>query len=116
MCRDRLAANLFVALVGPPAGGKGGSESVGRDAIVFTGHGAATDLPELPVGSAEGIARTFDINSASPTDRAIFTAAEVDTLAALFQRQASTLEGELRKVWMGERLGSPTRKSTPAPT
>ena len=33
------------------------------------------------------------------------TAAEVDTLAALHRRQASTLLPELRKAWMGDALG-----------
>lgn len=99
----RSSLNLFVALVGPSAGGKGGSEAAARDAIVFTN--TEIDLPDLPVGSGEGIARTFQETGAESVHTALFTAPEVDTLGALFGRQASTIEAELRKVWFGEDLG-----------
>lgn len=98
----RTSLNLFCALVGPSGVGKGGSESAGRDAINFIGT-TITNLPELPLGSGEGIARTFTADS--DTHTALFTASEIDSLAALFTRQGSTLEGELRKVWTGETLG-----------
>jgi hypothetical protein len=98
----RTSLNLFCALVGPSGVGKGGSESAGRDAITFTGN-CITDLPELPLGSGEGIARTFGADS--DTHSALFTAAEIDSLGALFSRQGATLESELRKMWTGETLG-----------
>lgn len=101
----RTSANLFCALVGPSGVGKGGSESAGRDAITYEGHSEYGDpyLTELPLGSGEGISRTFSGDGSLHT--ALFTAPEIDSLAALFARQGSTLEGELRKVWMGETLG-----------
>jgi hypothetical protein len=98
----RTSLNLFCALVGPSGVGKGGSESAGRDAITFTGT-TIEQLDELPLGSGEGIARTLGDRSEIHT--ALFTAAEIDSLAALFTRQGSTLEGELRKLWTGETLG-----------
>lgn len=101
----RTSVNLFCALVGPSGVGKGGSESAGRDAITYTNrseHGEPY-LTELPLGSGEGISRTFSGDDTLHT--ALFTAPEIDSLAALFARQGSTLEGELRKVWMGETLG-----------
>jgi hypothetical protein len=97
--------NMSAALVGPPAGGKGGSEAAARDAVTFDGDGAIDDIPEFPIGSGEGIARTFTENGAETVHTAILSTPEVDTLAALFGRQGATLEGELRKVWMGEQLG-----------
>lgn len=98
----RVSLNLFCGLVGPSGVGKGGSESAGRDAITFGGT-CITELPELPLGSGEGIARTF--NADSDIHTALFSAPEIDSLAALFARQGSTLEGELRKIWTGETLG-----------
>jgi hypothetical protein len=118
----RTSLNLFCALVGPSGVGKGGSEAAGRDAVNYARsymvgnntwheHESEYRLPELPLGSGEGIARTFsddtDIHSA------LFTASEIDSLAALFTRQGSTLEGELRKLWTGETLGfTNAQKST----
>ncbi len=98
------ALNLPVALVGPPGAGKGGSESAGQDAIKFVGF-PSSDIPVLPLGSAEGIARTFVDNAEETITRAIFSAPEVQTLEGLFRRQGSTLEAEIRKLAMGEQLG-----------
>lgn len=99
------AVNMSVALVGPSAGGKGSSEAAARDAVDFVNPMLSEDIPEFPIGSGEGIARTFADAGAETVTTAIFSVAEVDTLAALFRRQGSTLEGELRKAWMGEQLG-----------
>lgn len=104
--------NLFVGIVGPSGGGKGATESAADDCITFT----TPDVAEThPVGSGEAIAHTYmtrrknpdtgQLDVAQHTSRALFTAAEVDTLAALRARQSSTLMPELRKAWMGERLG-----------
>jgi hypothetical protein len=97
--------NTALALVGPPGSGKGASEAAARDAITFVNPKLPKGIPEFPIGSGEGIARTFADAGAETIHTAIFTAAEVDTLTALFRRQGSTLESELRKVWMGEHLG-----------
>lgn len=105
----RTSLNLFCALVGPSGVGKGGSESAGRDAVAFTGS-TIFDLQELPLGSGEGIARTFTGDDSPHT--ALFTAAEIDSIAALFTRQGSTLEGELRKMWTGETLGFTNAQKT----
>jgi hypothetical protein len=112
----RVAPNLFCALVGPSGVGKGGSEAAGRDAIEYGRFSEAErlspeaaeqllgrGLAELPLGSGEGIARTFSGDSDLHT--ALFTAPEVDSLSALFSRQGSTLEGEIRKLYMGDTLG-----------
>jgi hypothetical protein len=94
----RAAPNMFAALVGESGSGKGASEAAGRDAIRYLVEDPT--LPEFSPGSGEGIARTL---MEEPT--ALFIANEIDTLAALFARKGQTLEPELRKLYMGERLG-----------
>lgn len=114
-----MSLNMFFALVGASGSGKGASESVARDAIAFCDRrGIPATIESFPLGSGEGIARTFrsaDLDPDDPNDRtaAMFTAPEVDTLAALFGRQGATLEGELRKLYSGETIGfNNARKET----
>ncbi|MDL9944280.1 hypothetical protein QSJ19_01510 [Gordonia sp. ABSL11-1] len=106
---DVASLNMIVALTGSSAAGKGTSEAAAR---------ACTNLPlidELPIGSGEGIARTFaappkpkDEDKPAPEaiTKAIFTASEIDTVAAIGARQGSTLLPTLRQVYSGETLGS----------
>lgn len=124
----RASLNTFIALTGPSGAGKGTSEATARDAVTFCWHdGRTVDLPEFPIGSGEGIARTF---MPPPKDKegnpereqiitALFSAPEIDTAAGLFARSGSTLESELRKVFSGEQLGftnaqAHTRTQVPA--
>jgi hypothetical protein len=107
------APNLFLALVGPSGMGKGASEHAARDAIHFTGLSAIPEIPELPVGTGEGIASTFIERGAETVCTAIFTASEVDGLAALMRRQGATLESVVRQLFTGETLGfANARKDT----
>lgn len=110
----RASLNLFLAVTGPSGAGKGTSEAAARDAIRFEWHdGRPAHIPEFPIGSGEGIARTFMPPPAGKDGEpereqiiyAIFCAPEVDTAAGLFSRSGSTLESELRKVFSGEQLG-----------
>lgn len=129
----RASLNTFVVLAGPSGAGKGTSESAARDAISFRwNHGGVVELPEFPIGSGEGIARTFmpptpgkgkdGIEAAAEQiTTAMFSVPEVDTAAGLFSRSGSTLESELRKVFSGEQLGftnaqAHTRTRVPAHT
>ncbi|MCF3940917.1 hypothetical protein [Gordonia tangerina] len=94
--------NMIVAMVGPSGHGKGASESAAR---------AATNLPsivELPIGSGEGLARTFAANSEGEQEvrAAIFSASEVDSIAAISSRTGATLPAVLRQLYSGEALGS----------
>ncbi|NLG48361.1 hypothetical protein [Gordonia sp. (in: high G+C Gram-positive bacteria)] len=120
-----VSTNLFVALVGPSGGGKGAAEGAARDAVRFVDHnGRPIEIEEFPLGSGEGISRTFrpqgtDDEEANPRTRALFIAPEVDTLSALGSRQGSTLMPELRKLYMGETIGfnnanKSTRSTLPA--
>ncbi|RVW01318.1 hypothetical protein [Rhodococcus xishaensis] len=106
-----VSLNFFAALVGPSGAGKGVSMGTARDSVRIVDHnGRPIDIDEFPLGSGEGISRTYrpagtDDNEPNPRTRALFDAPEVDTLAALGARQGATLMPELRKLFIGEQLG-----------
>lgn len=104
-----MSLNMFAALVGHSGLGKNAADAVGREAVRFTYARLPSDPIELPIGTGEGIAKSFRQADTGPDDddpdTAIFTAPEIDTLAALIGRQGSTTEPELRKVYSGEQLG-----------
>jgi hypothetical protein len=101
--------NLFVGTVAPSGGGKGAAVAVAREAVDVGRY-----VEEAGIGSGEGLAHLF-ARRVKPKGQepyveriayeVLLHAAEVDTLAALHGRQASTLFPELRKAWMGEALG-----------
>ncbi|WP_210754168.1 hypothetical protein [Gordonia paraffinivorans] len=93
--------NLAVALVGPSGFGKGATEAAARE---------ATDLPvitELPLGTGEGLARTFAPNDEGQQEvrAALFSASEIDGLAAIGSRQGSTTMAVFRQAISGESIG-----------
>lgn len=98
------SVNLFVALVAPSGHGKGASEAVAEDYVV-----TETYPHVAPIGSGEGLLKQYAYKKKTEQinlrNAAIFTVPEVDTFAALTGRGGSTLMPELRKAWMGERLG-----------
>lgn len=104
------SVNLFVALVAPSGFGKGASEAVAEDFLVTE----VTPFVATP-GSGEGLLKQYAYKrrtgKGQPPEQvnvrnaAVFTVPEVDTFAALAGRGGSTLMPELRKAWMGERLG-----------
>jgi hypothetical protein len=100
----RMSLNLFVAPVGPSGGGKGAAE-----ATAATGFNLP-NVETVPLGTGEGVARTFrpagtKADDPNPVTAAIFSAPEIDTAAALASRQGATLFAELRKAYSGEQLG-----------
>ncbi|MBF6162169.1 bifunctional DNA primase/polymerase [Nocardia cyriacigeorgica] len=111
--------NLFLALVGAPGQGKGGSSRAAADAVRFYRAGFAPPCDDsvttAQLGSGEGITRQYRRHvPATKTDPAhdvwvtravLFEAAEVDTVAALKTRSGATLQSELCKAWSGEALG-----------
>lgn len=103
MVGGEASLNLFAALVGPSGSGKGAAESAAADAV-DVGPVAATG-----VGSGEGLAHLFMARVKGRleqhTHAVLASVPEVDTLAALTERQGATIRPELRKAWMGERLG-----------
>lgn len=103
--------NLFLAIVAQSGGGKGAADAAGKDALVYP-----EEIHTSGIGSGEGILHQYvawrpankkeniPAGIEQHRDRVLFTAAEVDTLAALHARQASTTLSESRKMWMGEEL------------
>ncbi|MCH5645359.1 hypothetical protein [Gordonia sp. ABSL49_1] len=94
--------NCAVAYVGPSGFGKGATEAAARDATNLPA------LPELPLGTGEGMARTFAANDEGQQEirSAIFTASEVDGLAALGARTGATVMSVFRQAISGESIGS----------
>lgn len=95
--------NLYVAIVGPSGAGKGAAERTASDALEV---GALTTAS---VGSGEGIAHLYARRTRQGierhTDSVLLSVPEIDTLAALGNRQGATLMPELRRAWSGEALG-----------
>ena len=105
--------NLLVGLIGPSGAGKGASEAAAADALTWPSQATA------PLGSGEGITHAYakprpvkkDDPDPDPdpliwiTKSIIFTAPEVDQVAAIKDRRGSTLMGMLRSAYSGERLG-----------
>lgn len=99
--------NLAVVYVGPSGFGKGATEAAARDATNLP------SVPELPIGSGEGLARTFAANKEGQQEirSAIFTASEIDGLAALGARSGATVMAVLRQAISGESIGSANAQS-----
>ncbi|ORB29508.1 hypothetical protein BST38_14835 [Mycolicibacterium parafortuitum] len=98
------SVNLFVALVARSGFGKNTSEAAAADFVV-----SETDVFVATPGSGEGIPKQYAYKQKAEQmnlrNSVMFTVGEVDTFAALAGRSGSTLMPELRKAWMGERLG-----------
>jgi hypothetical protein len=98
--------NLFVALVGPSGAGKGAAEAAAQEALWLG------DVTEAAPGSGEGITHAYVVREKGElrqhTEAVLFTLPEVDTLTGLSARQGSTISGQLRSLWSGERLGFTT--------
>jgi hypothetical protein len=102
---SEASLNLFVGLVGAAGAAKGASEKAARRAVDLDLRRA----PVYPLGSGEGIAHMFMRNKGGEAElhniSAVVTIGEIDTLASLKGRQASTLMPQLRQAAMGEQLG-----------
>jgi len=99
----RGSLNWFAAVVAPSGGGKGASSSCAQ--LLIPEH-----IEVRNVGSGEGIVAAFgrpqDDGDPTPTHEALlFTADEVDTLAAMNQRSSSTTLSILRSGFSGETIG-----------
>lgn len=102
--------NMCIAIVGASGAGKGTAAAAARDGVVCSYP--VGPIPRVPIGSGEGIARTYrpagtstDPDSPNHVTSAIFTAEEIDTWAAIASRSGSTLSAEVRKMYSGEQLG-----------
>ena len=110
-----MALNLFVAMVGTTGRGKGLADSVASQYVEVLYGGQPCVVLDRPVGSGEGVVGEFLRNDDDdgPLKPIIFTALEVDTVAALFARTGNTLSAELRKMFMGEQLGQTNASKHP---
>lgn len=106
---SEASLNLFVALVARSGFGKNTSEAAAEDFVA-----SETFLFVATPGSGEGILKQYacvrkpkgqEPEQINLRNSVMFTVGEVDTFAALAGRGGSTLMPELRKAWMGERLG-----------
>ena len=102
---SEASLNLFVGLVGAAGAAKGASEKAARRAVDLDVRRA----PVYPLGSGEGISHMFMRNKGGEAElhnaAAVITITEIDTLASLKGRQASTIMPQLRQAAMGEQLG-----------
>lgn len=104
----RGSLNACMAIVGPSGAGKGTAAVAARDGVVC--DYPVGPVARVPLGTGEGIARTYrpvgtKPDDPSPTNSAIFTGEEIDTWAAIASRSGSTLSAEVRKMYSGEQLG-----------
>lgn len=96
--------NLFAAIVGRSGSGKSAAMAAGTEAI------RAGSFDAVPIGSGEGISRSYAYRAKGgelvwARRSVLFTAAEVDQMAALGGRQGATLNGQLREMFNGGALG-----------
>jgi hypothetical protein len=111
----RASLNLFVALVGLSGGGKGAAQTVGAEAVdVERAYGLSmprsVSFATHTVGSGQGLAHAYvrwekGTGMVPYATSALFTIEEVDHLVGLTGQNGSTLLPELRRLYMGEKLG-----------
>ena len=113
-----VSLNLMLNVVGSSGGGKGTADKTATAALrlMLEGRRSVPVLPMLPIGTGEGINRTYahaerDKHGSGQvalrwhTDTALFGCRDIATLDALTARQGATLLPELLKGYMGEELG-----------
>ncbi|ORB91455.1 hypothetical protein [Mycobacterium persicum] len=113
-----VSLNMLLTVVGGSGAGKGTADKTAAAAVRLSvgGRRPVQSLPMLPVGTGEGINRTYahaerdkfgsgQVGLRWHTDRALFGCRDIATFDALTARQGSTLVPELLKAYMGEELG-----------
>ena len=102
---DYGSLNLFVALVGPPGGGKTTSRSASKRAVVLP-----YEPLQVPPSTGQGIRACFAERGKDGlvpiSDSVIFDVDEVSRFREDINRPGSTLLGELNTAWAGSTLGS----------
>lgn len=105
---SRASLNAFLALVGPSGSGKSVTAAVSTGLVSFGFQERAV----FGIGSGEGLTSVYlhqEVKNGPLVrnylvDGAIFTADEVDSLAALGSRNGATLTSFLRTAWSGGML------------
>ena len=109
--------NMLVALVGKSGAGKNAASETAEAAFKWDGVMGLIDkdVPRIPLGSGEGLARSFGFNQRDKESgrtelvrtflSILVTIPEIDTFAAINARGGATISQELRKLYSGETLG-----------
>lgn len=105
--------NLFAGLVGRSGDGKGAAMAAGTEAVDLGPLGMLNGTVIFAVhtpGSGQGIGHAYaryekGLGMVRYAESAVFDLAEIDHLAGLSGQSGSTLMPELRRLYMGERLG-----------
>lgn len=111
-----MSLNMLLALAGDSGGGKGAADKAADAAVTFSiGNKVCAPLPMLPIGTGEGINRTYAHSQRDKltgrvelrwhTDRALFGCPDIATMDALLARRGATLVPELLKAYAGDPLG-----------
>jgi hypothetical protein len=105
--------NMLFAVTGDSGVGKGASSGAAEAAAQWADETIPMLIPTVPIGSGEGIAKTFGSGRSKDGIQtvnricysALFTVREIDTFTALKNRSSSTISGQLRHVYSGEEIG-----------
>lgn len=101
----RASLNLFVGMVGRSGAGKGAAMAVAAEFLGIDGQ-----TPTHEAGTGQGIDASYTAQTKEGpvqyNDTALFTLAEIDTLAAHGQMNGATLMPTIRKLYSGEALGA----------
>lgn len=107
-----VSLNMFQNVVGASGAGKGTTDKTAAAAVRLTLRGSRSipTQPMIPLGTGEGINRTYaryekGLGLRWLTDRALFGCRDIASVSALIARQGATLLPELLKAYMGEELG-----------
>lgn len=97
--------NLYIALIGPSAGGKTTSGDASQWAVPLP-----FEPKQAPLGTGQGMTRCYMTPGAEKptyvTDSMIFKIDEVTKLKAYLSKADTTLLGELNTAWVGSTLGA----------
>jgi hypothetical protein len=108
--------NMLIAIVGKSGAGKNAASRTARAAFKWHSElGENNTIPRIPVGSGEGLAKSFGFNQRNKDTghqelirlhtSVIITIPEIDTFRAINERGGATISPELRKLFSGETLG-----------
>lgn len=107
--------NVLLAIAGVSGAGKDIAHAVADAAVVFRRCGEPLRWPPTPIGTGEGIGRTFAIAKKSPVTghaqtvfhsrAALFTVRDIAAFDAVSDRRGQTLMPELLKAAHGQELG-----------
>ena len=108
---SKTSLNLFVAITGESGDGKGGAMSLAQELVPW-------DIFTCGAGTGEGLCAAFvhrqpvrqGGNIIYDRSNALIELEEIESLTAVADRKGASILPELRKAWMGEKLGFNNRQ------